>query len=569
MTRVVPRNELPQPPPEDAVRLEAGVRLGRYELLCPIAEGGMAQVWAAEQTGDLGFRKLVALKTIRPDFAYHASFRAMFLDEAQLASRIRHGNVVEVLDLGVDGDIVFQAMALIDGVAASEWMRHAKGPLPVGVAVRVAIDMLHGLHAAHTLKDDEGELLGLVHRDVSPQNVLVGSDGIAKLADFGIAKAFGRMTEETVAGDVKGKVAYVAPEQLRGLPAAPQSDLYAAGVVFWELLTGQRLFNCPGKTSQERRKMTARDPRTVHPSLPAPICDILMRALLEEPFERYDTSLEMADALEEAARRAGLNASHRAVATAIESNLGPRMEATRERLRQARKRAGMQLTPAPANTPRGRRETGPQSLRAMQALRAIDDTNTLDRYPVPPPRARETGPVSVPAHVAAALAPAIHTAPIPLPATRTVELDYPTDTVHVGATPQPMFEPPAKRANGSILPLLLAGVLLLVLVVAVGILGTGPKRAAAPPAPVAPQLPAAAEIPVQAPLPTEVQAPVPVQPPVQAPAQPEPAATPASTAAPAHRPILPHGRSRPVAAPAPAPAPKPNATIAPRFENPY
>lgn len=546
------------------------MRLGRYELLCPIAEGGMAQVWAAEQTGDLGFRKLVALKTIRPDFAYHASFRAMFLDEAQLASRIRHGNVVEVLDLGVDGDIVFQAMALIDGVAASEWMRQARGPLPVGVAVRVAIDMLHGLHAAHTLQDDEGQLLGLVHRDVSPQNVLVGSDGIAKLADFGIAKAFGRATEETVAGDVKGKVAYVAPEQLRGLPAAPQSDLYAAGVVFWELLTGQRLFHCPGGTSQERRKMKAVDPRTAHPALPASICEILMRALLEEPFERYDTSLEMADALEEAARQAGLNASHRAVATALEADLGKRMEATRERLRQARKRVGLQMTPTPANTPRGRRETGPQSIKAMQALRAIDDTSTLDRYPVPPPIARETGPVDVPGDVRAL---AIHTAPIPLPATRTIELEYPTDTVHVGATPGPIFhEAPPRRSNGSILPLLLAGVLLLVLVVAVGILGTGPKRAAAPPPPIASQLPAV----VPAPPPTQPAAPAQAQPQVPV-ATPAPAAeptasavTPNPAAAPLHRPILPHGRTRPVAAPAPAaPAAKPNATIAPRFENPY
>src|SRR5688572_13553723 len=178
MTRVIQRSPAPsEPEGESASELAAGTRLGRYELLCPIAEGGMAQVWAAEQTGDLGFRKLVALKTIRPDYAHDASFRAMFLDEAQLASRIRHANVVEVLDLGVSGEIVFQAMALVEGTSLSEWGRSSR--LPVGVATRIAIDILRGLHAAHDLCDDDGIKLGLVHRDVSPHNVLVGADGVA------------------------------------------------------------------------------------------------------------------------------------------------------------------------------------------------------------------------------------------------------------------------------------------------------------------------------------------------------------------------------------------------------
>jgi serine/threonine-protein kinase len=530
VTRIVPRSELPHAKSaEEAVRLTVGTRLGRYELLCPIAEGGMAQVWGAEQTGDLGFRKLIALKTIRPDFAFDASFRAMFLDEAQLASRIRHVNVVEVLDLGVEGEIVFQAMALVDGVATSEWMRAAKGQLPIGVALRIAIDMLHGLHAAHTLKDDDGAPLGLVHRDVSPQNVLVGSDGVAKLADFGIAKAFGRAAEETIAGDVKGKLAYVAPEQLVGLPAAPQSDLYSAGVVFWELLTGQRLFPV-GNSTEKRHQMRVRDPRTIVPSLPPSIGEIVMRALKDDHLARYETSLEMADALEEAARREGINATHRLVATTLEQDLGKKLEATRERIRQAKKRAGA-LTPTPPPTPRGARITGP--------MRPSD----LPAFP-----------------------PAHFTAPLPLPTetippTRVVERhDLATDIVTIGETPRPMFEPqavPRKRSNAALIPLMLTAVLMAALIVLVTLLRAReePAAAVATPPPIVTALPV-----VVAPALAPTPAPAPLA---------EPVAAPAPSVAPTHRPIVSHGRARPPPAPKPAPAPAPPATIGPRFENPY
>lgn len=514
MTRVVPRNELPHAKhAEDAVRLTVGTRLGRYELLCPIAEGGMAQVWGAEQTGDLGFRKLIALKTIRPDFAYDAGFRAMFLDEAQLASRIRHVNVVEVLDLGVEGDIVFQAMALIDGVAVSEWLRAVKDRLPIGVAIRLCLDMLHGLHAAHVLKDDEGHPLGLVHRDVSPQNVLVGSDGVAKLADFGIAKAFGRAAEETIAGDVKGKVAYVAPEQLRGLPAAPQSDLYSAGVVFWEMLTGQRLFPVGNSAAEKRHEMKPRDPRSVVPSLPAPICAIVMRALNEDHYARYESGLEMADALEEAARRENITATHRAVATALESDLGAKLDAMREKLRQAKKRAGG-LTPTP--TPRSREPVAPADPQ--------------------------------------------FTAPLPMAATRVIDLPDPaTDTVTIAETPRPIFAapPPRKASNGVMLPLMLAGVMLTML--AVGFVVWGPahdKPRVAQPPPVVTAMPAATPSPTPEPA---AAAPAPAPSPA-----PTPVATPATST---HRPIITHGRTRPAPAPAPKPATSP--AIGPRFENPY
>jgi serine/threonine-protein kinase len=303
----------------------------------------MAQVWAAEQLGDLGFRKLIALKTIRPEFAFDAAFRSMFLDEARLASRIRHANVVEVLDLGVEGHIVFQAMTFIEGAPLSGWLNKAGASrLPLGAGVRIAIDMLRGLHAAHELCDDEGNLLGLVHRDVSPQNVLVGMDGVAKLADFGIAKAFGRSTEETTYGDVKGKLGYVAPELLDGYPATPQSDLFSAGVVLWEILTGRRLFKIRAgeDTMDARKRMNSYDPREIVPELSERLASIAMTALERDPYARFRSSLEMADALEEAVRDENLDATHRHVAAALAIDLGPTIHELRDTIRAARRGSG-------------------------------------------------------------------------------------------------------------------------------------------------------------------------------------------------------------------------------------
>ena len=319
-TRPAPRPGVPVPAGDGSPSLGPGRKLGRYELLGLVAAGGMAEVWVAEQTGDLGFKKLVALKTIRPEYAFDATFRAMFLDEARHASRIRHANVVEVLDLGVDGNVVFQVMTLVEGTSLSGWIKKVAGRgLARGVALRVVIDALRGLEAAHELVDDDGAPLGLVHRDVSPQNVLVGIDGIAKLADFGIAKAFGRGAgaKETLGGEVKGKLGYVAPEIFQGLPASSQSDIFSAGVILWECLTGERLFPVEsGET--KRRTHVARDPREVVPDLPTRLAEIAMAALHVDPFARTASATEMADALE----ATGLAASHKEVALKLAADMG-------------------------------------------------------------------------------------------------------------------------------------------------------------------------------------------------------------------------------------------------------
>src|SRR5690606_1034487 len=197
----------------------AGLVLGRYELLTPIAAGGMAQVWAARMKGARQFQKIVAVKTMLPKLSEDAQFEQMFLDEASLASQIRHPNAVEIMDLGEAQGILYLVMEWIDGVPLNQLMKAAKprGGVPIPVAARIALQACAVLHAAHELHDEKGRAVGLVHRDVSPQNLLVTFDGVTKVVDFGVAKATAIGTAAvTQAGQVKGKVSYMAPEQVNG-----------------------------------------------------------------------------------------------------------------------------------------------------------------------------------------------------------------------------------------------------------------------------------------------------------------------------------------------------------------
>src|SRR5688572_363539 len=214
-----------QSPPQSELR--AGSILGRYELLLPIAKGGMAQVWAARLRGSRGFQKLVAVKTILPDVMDNTRMERMFLEEAQLASQIHHPNVVQTLELGEHEGTLYLVMEWVDGEPLHRIMQHVseRGGLPLPIAVNLIGQACEGLHAAHDLRDDSGVLLGVVHRDVSPQNVLIGFSGTAKLVDFGIAKVTARSSGLTQAGEVKGKFAYMAPEQVRGHAVDARTDL--------------------------------------------------------------------------------------------------------------------------------------------------------------------------------------------------------------------------------------------------------------------------------------------------------------------------------------------------------
>ncbi len=211
-----PLSTEPSPGEADPLASEAlarGMALGRYELLAPVAVGGMARVWAARLHGHHGFTKLVAIKTILPHLANDPEFERMLIDEARIAAGVRHPNVVEVYELGDERGVLYIAMEWVHGDSLAQVLKAAKGPLDPRVAARLVAEVADGLHAAHNLTDDEGRALEVVHRDVSPHNVLVSLDGSVKVTDFGVARAAGASHQATLAGQLKGKIAFMAPEQ--------------------------------------------------------------------------------------------------------------------------------------------------------------------------------------------------------------------------------------------------------------------------------------------------------------------------------------------------------------------
>src|SRR3954447_2803248 len=247
MAEVLPSDELIEEP-SDYGSMQPGTRLGRYELLVPIARGGMARVWAARLDGQRGFQKLVALKTIPPHLAEEAEFERMFLDEARIASGVHHPNVCEIYELGDENRTLYLAMEWVSGDSLARVLRASGKTMAVEprVVARVIADACAGLHAAHELTDEDGRALGVVHRDLSPHNILLTADGTAKVADFGVAKALGQLHEATSAGQLKGKIAYMAPEQVTGNQIDRRSDVFSLGCVLYEATTGQRPFRGDG-----------------------------------------------------------------------------------------------------------------------------------------------------------------------------------------------------------------------------------------------------------------------------------------------------------------------------------
>jgi serine/threonine-protein kinase len=283
--------------------IQPGQTLGRYEFLVPIAQGGMAAVWAARLKGSRGFSKTVAVKTMLPLVSDDPAFEQMFLDEAQIASRIRHPNVVEILDLGEQDDVLYLVMEWVDGEPLST-LRHVaakRGGIPRPIAVRIVADACAGLHAAHELRAEDGSLVGLVHRDISPQNILITFDGVIKIVDFGVAKAAGRSSESTSAGHIKGKPPYMSPEQALGHPIDRRSDLFALGIVLYQLTTGKHPFRGETDIITLQNIVSERpivSPRTYDPECPKPLEAVLFKALERDPDKRYQTAAEFGAALE-------------------------------------------------------------------------------------------------------------------------------------------------------------------------------------------------------------------------------------------------------------------------------
>src|SRR4051794_38882564 len=287
-------------------------RLGRYVVLKHLASGGMADVLLARTEGIEGFERHVVLKRIKPEHAKDQRFIRMFLDEARVAATLHHQHVVQVHDIGESEGEYFIAMEYLHGEdvrtilsTASKMRQH----VPLGCAMAVVSAAAAGLHYAHERRGADKRPLGIVHRDVSPSNVLVGYDGSIKVVDFGIAKA--SMRQETRSGSLKGKVSYMSPEQCKGAEVDRRSDVYALGVVLYELATTTRLFKGENDylVMDQIVNGGASRPRVPRPDLPNELWAIIMRAIAPDPERRSFTADELRVALDQFANKAGLTAA--------------------------------------------------------------------------------------------------------------------------------------------------------------------------------------------------------------------------------------------------------------------
>ncbi|MEP7011901.1 MAG: TonB family protein [Acidobacteriota bacterium] len=272
-------------------------RFGQYTLLERIAVGGMAEVWKARMRGLEGFQKTVAIKKILPHMTHNSEFVSMFIDEAKLAAQLSHPNIIHIYDLGKIANDYFIAMEYVEGRdlrTIGNLARQKRLPIPVGLSLLIAHHVAGALDHAHHKRDFEGRALGLVHRDVSPQNVLISRDGDIKLCDFGIAKAV-TQAGQTQIGALKGKLQYMSPEQAWGRPVDARSDIFSLGTLLFEMLTGERLFAGDSEISvlEAVREGKVKSPREIDPSISAEIDSIARRALAHDPADRFQSAGEM------------------------------------------------------------------------------------------------------------------------------------------------------------------------------------------------------------------------------------------------------------------------------------
>ncbi len=412
-----------QPEPERIV--------GRYALFGEVAAGGMATVHLGRLIGPAGFARIVAVKRLHPQFAKDPEFVSMFLDEARLAARIRHPNVVSTLDVvALEGEL-FIVMDYVEGESLARLRRLAGdrgAPLSQDVSRAIFVNVLHGLHAAHETRGETGAPLGLIHRDVSPQNILVGVDGVARLVDFGVAKAAGRM-QQTKTNVVKGKVGYMPPEQLQRGKLDRRTDVYAAAVVLWESLAGQRLFDGANDfqvAEQIIHRGVQQPPSYFNSQVSAALDAVVMRGLQADPARRYATALDMADALEQS----GALASARSIGQLVQALAADSLAARASRVHSIE----------------GATPIGTSSVVAATLARPRNAT-----VPAPMPVAEPTQAFAGPTHVlrpdssapAAPVAPSDTTRALPVQFAPAA-LQVPSDTVE--AAPEPKAERNPHRA---------------------------------------------------------------------------------------------------------------------------
>ncbi len=276
----------------------APTKIGRYELGPELGRGGMARVHLGRLVGAVGFARPVAIKSLHPGMANDASFVKMFIDEARLAAHVRHPNVVAVHDVVAEDGALYLVMEYVPGPTVDALIERDKH-IPIPIALALVAGTLAGLHAAHEAHGEDGQPLQIVHRDVSPQNVIVGSDGVPKLLDFGVAKARSQM-HSTATGELKGKLPYMSPEQITAKPLDGRSDVFSAGVMLWELLTGEGLFHRGEEAATIFAVMQGdvEAPSTRRSDVPPALDAIAMRCLAHDPEARYATAYEALLAIE-------------------------------------------------------------------------------------------------------------------------------------------------------------------------------------------------------------------------------------------------------------------------------
>jgi len=340
--------------------MDAPQRIGRYAIHGEIASGGMATVHLGRMTGEAGFTRTVAIKRLHPALAREPEFVDMFVDEARLVARIRHPNVAGTLDVVRAPFELLIVMEYLEGESLArviKAVRRDADVVPVEIALAILCDALRGLEAAHDATSDAGEPLGIVHRDVSPQNLLIGSDGITRVIDFGVAKAIGRL-HTTQDGTVKGKLAYMAPEQVMGKAVDRRADVFAAGVVLWEMLTLERLFagENEGVTMYNLLGKSVPRPSELAAHVPKELDDVVLRALARAPEQRFGSAREMAIALE----LASVVATPRRVAEWLASHVGDTLAQRKAALQRVEQGSGAMQTAEPPVDPTLHGISGPR-----------------------------------------------------------------------------------------------------------------------------------------------------------------------------------------------------------------
>ncbi len=373
-------------------------RLGKYRIIAKLGQGGMATVYLSVVPGPAGFNKLLVVKELKEDLSHDPDFLNMFLNEARLAARLNHPNVVQTYEVGVEEGRHFLVMDYLDGQPLHAVLRRAsRTKMPLDIHVRVLADMLAGMHYAHTLRDFDGTPLNVVHRDISPQNVFVTYDGQVKLVDFGIAKAAGASTT-TQSGVFKGKLSYVAPEQAAGEPLDARADLFSVGVMLWEAMAARRFAQGDAQAALLARRLSGTEPRIreVVPDADAELADICDRAMALSPDDRFRSAGEFRDALENFLDRFSRRVGPREVGELMTSLFGAEREKIRyvidEQMKQLLRETA-QLLPVP-NLDVHEKSGDPTPITTQEGLararRAMAEHGHLEA-----PMPRESGPGSV------------------------------------------------------------------------------------------------------------------------------------------------------------------------------